>query len=337
MVRGESTQQGSSESAVSSSSSAPSAGNSAAGIRVAFLDFDWTLVECDSVTALLKAFAPSIYDEFIRCISEEPFTDLTDRLLRKLLSAGVTLEDMRKVLCSLPVAESLEEFLSLLKAHGFRVHVVSHSNRFLIDTILNRHGLEPFFSSIESDPAVWEDEKNALRLFRFSGETSGSVCSPHSCRLCPENMCKGDVVEGVLREATSARHSEGHQNENGASSSAVSVCPSEVECVILAGAGRNDACAVGRLSQALGDKFVCCPRTDFGLDRFLRGEGSSLLRQLLEERRSSLVMWRYLGDLSDTLQPLCQKGKRAVGQMRNLIKRQPATISEEEAEDLALL
>ena len=64
-----------------------------------------------------------------------------------------------------------------------------------IETILEHHGLGPAVGEVHSNPAEWRG--GALRVAPYHA-------APHGCRHCPSNLCKGQVLAGLLQRAADA-------------------------------------------------------------------------------------------------------------------------------------
>ncbi|KAK8581165.1 hypothetical protein V6N12_071403 [Hibiscus sabdariffa] len=69
-----------------------------------------------------------------------------------------------------------------------------YTNWYLIETILEHHGLRECFSEIHTNPG-FVDEQDRLRIFPHHDFTKSS----HGCvhPSCPPNMCKGIVIEKI--------------------------------------------------------------------------------------------------------------------------------------------
>lgn len=63
---------------------------------------------------------------------------------------------------------------------------MSDANQFFIEKILEQHDLLDCFSDIYTNPTS-VDENGKLRISPYHG---GAASTPHSCNLCPPNLCK---------------------------------------------------------------------------------------------------------------------------------------------------
>jgi len=63
--------------------------------------------------------------------------------------------------------------------------IVSDANQFFIEKILEHHDLLDCFSEIYTNPTSLDDNGN-LRILPYHSD----ALPPHSCNLCPSNLCK---------------------------------------------------------------------------------------------------------------------------------------------------
>lgn len=67
--------------------------------------------------------------------------------------------------------------------------IVSDANQFFIEKILEQHDLLDCFSDIYTNPTS-VDEIGKLRISPYHGGGGAASTPPHSCNLCPPNLCK---------------------------------------------------------------------------------------------------------------------------------------------------
>ncbi|CAA3022243.1 inorganic pyrophosphatase 3-like [Olea europaea subsp. europaea] len=159
-------------------------------------------------------------------------------MLEEIHLQGKTVNDIEECLQQVPLHTRIVEVTKTAHALGCDLKVVSDSNAFYIRTILEHYGIYNCFSEIITNPIVVED-RGRLRIFPYN-----DMDSPHSCDLCPPNLCKGGVIERIQS----------------------SISESERKRLIYVGDGRNDFCPTLKLDA--GD-FVM-PRMNFPLfDRIL--------------------------------------------------------------------
>lgn len=70
---------------------------------------------------------------------------------------------------------------------------MSDANSYFIKEILERHGLQEYFSQVHTNPAH-VDDSGALRVLPFHPKDT-----PHGCKLCPLNMCKGLILDSIRK------------------------------------------------------------------------------------------------------------------------------------------
>ncbi|XWS12052.1 hypothetical protein CRYUN_Cryun37aG0057500 [Craigia yunnanensis] len=196
----------------------------AAGI-VVILDFDKTIIDCDSDNWVLDELgATGLFNQLLPTM---PWNSLMDRMMKELHSQGTKIEDIVAVLKRTPIHPRI---IQAIKS----VHALGDANVFFIETILKHHGLRECFSEINTNPG-FVDEESRLRIFPHHDFTK----SPHGCHQpsCPPNMCKGIVIERIQ----------------------ASLSMEEKKTIIYLGDGLGDFCP----SLKLGDGDYVMPRKNF--------------------------------------------------------------------------
>lgn len=152
-------------------------------------DFDWSLIDCNSDTWVVdKLGAMERMKSFQGTL---PWTQLMDRMMTELHNDGRTLEDIDRCLQMCPMEQEMVTSVKFAAELGCELQVVSDANSHFIKVILKRHGLEQYFSEVHTNPAHVA-ESGALRVLPFHPEDQ-----PHGCKLCPPNMCKGLILDGI--------------------------------------------------------------------------------------------------------------------------------------------
>ncbi|XP_065848478.1 thiamine phosphate phosphatase-like protein [Euphorbia lathyris] len=202
-----------------------------AGTVVVF-DFDRTLIDDDTdrwvvtrmgLTSLFNQLRPTL-----------PWNSLMDRMMKELHSRGKTADDIAQCLNQMPLHPRVTEAIKSIHALGCDLRIVSDANQFFIEKILGHHGLLGCFSQIITNPTSIDDE-GRVRISPYHDLSS----SPHDCRLCPSNLCKGTVIDQIL----------------------VSTTQNEKKRFIYLGDGRNDFCP----SLKLGEGDYVMPRKGYPL------------------------------------------------------------------------
>eukprot|EP00300_Choanocystis_sp_HF-7_P008111 c15704_g1_i3.p2 GENE.c15704_g1_i3~~c15704_g1_i3.p2 ORF type:complete len:108 (+),score=21.48 c15704_g1_i3:1113-1436(+) len=75
-----------------------------------------------------------------------------------------------------------------------QVCILSDANTFFIDTILEHHKMQHLFSAIVTNPAQFTEQG------RLEVRPHQPLETPHNCPRCPPNMCKGKLLQEVLRK-----------------------------------------------------------------------------------------------------------------------------------------
>ncbi|GJN17824.1 hypothetical protein PR202_gb04923 [Eleusine coracana subsp. coracana] len=170
-----------------------------AGVIVVF-DFDKTIIDVDSDNWVVDNLG--FTEQFERLHPTMPWNTLMDTMMGELHTHGKNLADIAVVLESAP----LDPRVPAAYALGCDLHVLSDANAFFIDTILAHHGLRGLFTEVNTNPSHVDPNTGRLRigLCHHFDPSSGPA---HGCDVgtCPPNMCKGLVLDRILREAQAAR------------------------------------------------------------------------------------------------------------------------------------
>nr|GMD41222.1 inorganic pyrophosphatase 3-like [Ipomoea batatas] len=143
---------------------------------VVIFDFDRTLINDDS-------------DRWV--IEHMGLTQLFNQMVEEIHSQGKTVEDIAECLKHVPLHPQTISAIKSAHALGCDLKIVSDANQYYIATILKHHGLYDCFSDIISNPTTIDGE-GRLRIFPYH-----DLASPHSCNLCPPNLCKGLVMKHI--------------------------------------------------------------------------------------------------------------------------------------------
>lgn len=202
-----------------------------AGVVVIF-DFDRTIIDDDSDRWVVVQMG--LTDLFNQLRLTLPWNSLMDRMMEELYSHGKTVEDIAECLKQVPLHPRIVSAIKSAHALGCELWVLSDANQFFIETILKHHGVLGCFSEIVTNPTI-VDEQGRLRIFPYHDLSS----SPHSCNLCPPNLCKGLVMERI----------QASWSDNGK------------KTFIYLGDGKGDYCPTLKLGE--GDHVM--PRKNFPL------------------------------------------------------------------------
>ncbi|KAL6888934.1 hypothetical protein ACP4OV_009960 [Aristida adscensionis] len=230
----------------------------AAAAPLVVFDFDKTIVGCDTDNWVVDALnATRRFDDLLRDL---PWNTAIDTMMGELHEQGKTIEDVRAALRTVPLSPDVAAAVKSAYALGCELRILSDANAFFIRTILDHHGLAAFFSGLDTNPAH-VDAAGRLRIgpfHEFRGDAAG-----HGCTLptCPPNMCKGIVMERILREEEAA-------GGGGAGKTA------RRRAVVYLGDGRGDYCPSLKLRE--GDYVM--PRAGFPVWDLVAGSPPGAVR-----------------------------------------------------------
>ena len=83
----------------------------------------------------------------------------------------------------------MKELFTFCKGCNIDVIIVSDSNTLFIQWVLEKNGMEDMVKDVFSNPA-WFDEKGYLRI---------KCHHDHSCKFCPVNMCKFEILQEYIK------------------------------------------------------------------------------------------------------------------------------------------
>jgi len=205
-----------------------------AGSSLVVFDFDWSLVNENSDTWVIKVLTPELvkYMETLRADQAggyyKQWTKLMDHLVSKMMQdENITLEQLNKALESIPVFAETITAIKLAQNNGAQLAILSDANEHYINIILKHLGIDCFPMIVTNLATVeqFEENKSVLRISPFQ-----PLDEPHNCDLCPSNLCKGQVLRNWLNAASYER-------------------------VIYVGDGRGDFCPSMLLSES---DFILC-------------------------------------------------------------------------------
>ncbi|KAF5453034.1 hypothetical protein F2P56_027981 [Juglans regia] len=160
------------------------------GIVVVF-DFDKTIIDSDSDNWVVDELgATDLFNDLLPTMPN--WNSLMDRMLKELHARGKTIEDIADVFKRIPIHPRIVPAIKAAHALGCDLRIVSDANTFFIETILKHLELREYFSEINTNPSL-VDEEGRLRIFPYHD----SHKPPHGCSLCPPNMCKGLIIETI--------------------------------------------------------------------------------------------------------------------------------------------
>lgn len=216
-------------------------------------DFDHTVVHANSDTWVHKAapggcLPPSVKDLY----RDGDWTGFMNQIFAYMSTQGVTADQMRAVMESIPWTPGMPELLDFLHAHPsvYDVVIASDANAHFIDWILRTRA--------SSSP----DKFRAILTNGSTVDGAGNLRivpqHQHSCGTCNYNLCKRAALAGLLAKL----------GRDGASGR-------PYRQVLYMGDGSNDLCPI----QAMGVADVAFPRVGFKLHSLLcsqaAGEGGA--------------------------------------------------------------
>ncbi|KAL9226879.1 hypothetical protein vseg_002640 [Gypsophila vaccaria] len=162
---------------------------------VIIFDFDKTIIEIDSDDWVIDHFGATVL--FNTLLSTMPYNFLMDKMMEELHLQGITVQDIVDCLRKVPISPNIISAIKSSYDSGCDLRIVSDANKFFIETILEHHGVLHCFSEINTNPG-YVNEQGRLKIVPYHD----FMTSPHSCNLCPPNLCKGIVIQRIQASLT---------------------------------------------------------------------------------------------------------------------------------------
>ena len=158
-----------------------------------------------------------------------------DKVFGVLHSENLSKDDYVRCLKTLKFTAGMKEACHFLQSKDVPTIVISDSNSYFIEHLLERDVLYKTFCSIYTNPASW-DMDGCLHVDRYH---------KHQCSACPLNLCKRKVLQTHLAD-----------------------CGESYDCIVYVGDGHGDLCPCLALKQ--GDYILA--RKGYKLLKCLQGE-----------------------------------------------------------------
>lgn len=212
-------------------------------------DFDWTIVNCNSDEYIPAAFlgtdeterrlrlaisihGPTKWHDCIanivnQCMEDDccNYDDVdgdVDEKVTKILGAAAKMPYLTNVVESL---KDINDCKSLSKGQA----IISDGNNSFIGAFVKGNGIENYFThGIETNIGVWTRSNNgaadAEHKTTFNVVHQSSKYGGHTCKTCPPNLCKTQVLLDILNRTSPSGRTAARPR------------------VVYVGDGSNDAC-----------------------------------------------------------------------------------------------
>lgn len=240
-------------------------------------DFDNTIVLDNTDTYVFAKLAPDILQTF--CPPHPPsqfsatplWTDLIASGLRALHHRGISPDTVLSTAAQAPLpAKTRTALFAVANCPYAHSAILSDANSLFISACLSKNDIDEshvFEAGVVTNPA-YVDDNGCIVLSPFLKGDAPERC--HSCETCPKNLCKGEVVDVMLRS-----------NYKGWR-------------LVYVGDGGNDFCPVSGMST----DCVALVR-----------EGYSLHRKVITRGvRAEVRLWKTAGELHGVVQSLLRGG-----------------------------
>lgn len=240
-------------------------------------DFDNTIVLDNTDTLVFSKLAPDILQTLrplVHPLGSTPpplWTDLVASGLRALFHRGISSDTILSAVAQAPLpAQTRTALLAVAKCPYACSGILSDANSLFISACLSRNNIDEAFTftaGVVTNPA-YVDNSGCVRVAPY---LKGDVPERrHSCHTCPRNLCKGEVLDKMLRSDYKGWR------------------------LVYVGDGGNDFCPVRRM----GENCVTLVR-----------EGHSLHRKVVEGGvRAQVRLWKTADELRVMVDELLRGG-----------------------------
>ncbi|KAH7290661.1 hypothetical protein KP509_30G058200 [Ceratopteris richardii] len=111
-------------------------------------------------------------------------------MMMEVTARGKSIVDIQDALKRIPVEPAMINAIKNAHSWGWELQIISDANSFFIQTVLSNNHIDQYFTRIHTNPA-FVDEKGVLRIQPYWKSPA------HQCPLCPSNMCKGMILDGI--------------------------------------------------------------------------------------------------------------------------------------------
>ena len=209
-------------------------------------DFDHTMIDCNSDTYIFDNLSPDLVPVMKEAMTttHPQWTQLMQHMINLLLTR-VSIKELESCLETCPLTTDMQTVLQSLHANRHTVTIASDANTFFIETILKKYNMLQYVNEIYSNYCTVDRENNSVTLVQFCEY----INKPHSCDVCPINMCKGEILQRLFSQSVTQIPSQ----------------KTHYDRIVYVGDGTNDYCP-GRLLTTNDHLFV---RKGYRLDKFI--------------------------------------------------------------------
>lgn len=240
-------------------------------------DFDNTIVLENTDTYIFSKLAPDILQTLGPSNPPLPFsstplwTDLIASGLRALFHRGISSDTILSTVAQAPLpAKTRIALYAVANCPHAHSAILSDANSLFISACLSNNDIDEghvFKAGVITNPA-YVDENGCIALIPFlKGDTPERR---HSCKACPKNLCKGEVVDIMLRNKYNGWR------------------------LVYVGDGGNDFCPVSRMSE----DCVALVREGFSLHKRVNERGV----------RAEVKLWKTADELQRVVESLLRGG-----------------------------
>lgn len=155
-------------------------------------DFDNSLIDENTDTYIIKTLDSGIYQCFIDTNKHYEWNIMMDMSMGWLYAGGYTIDDIKNGFKDIPIDIDTINVIKKYNSLNHKMYIVSDSNTFFINTVLDNLSLKYCFDQIQTNPVLIENGR--LRIKPYHNE---EIMGPHKCKTCRRNMCKGLIVNNL--------------------------------------------------------------------------------------------------------------------------------------------
>ena len=183
--------------------------------------------------------------------------------LKELYRNKILKSNIDEIILNIPLTAGFVDVFDVLRKHAGKYDciILSHSNKYFIDILLEKYGIKDIFNIIYTYDCEWVNSNNQLVVKPFDEPLN-------SCNICPVDFCKGKCIKA-------------HLNSIEAKKSTL------YDSVVYIGDGTADYCAALQLSKS---DFVLV-RKGYSLQKRIESSGDSL--------EARYILWEFGSEIAN--------------------------------------
>ena len=197
-------------------------------------------------------------------IEKGKWSKFMNMVFGRLKDHNISLNELKSKIEQMPLIEGMQEMFDYIASNKdlYDCIIISDSNSWFINSILEKNNLKRVVSQIFTNPATLSENQLSI-----------SPCHSHNHLQCPSNMCKGQLLTDYIHSSK--------------------VCGTSFKSISYFGDGGNDFCPCNHLGK---NDFVF-PRRGYELEKKLisvQKSGNTIQAQIVPWDNGYQILDRLL-------------------------------------------